>query len=330
MSRRTKPAPEFSDADEAALSDPKYANGKLQRLALRHLRAKRQKGEIPTDIRFVFYELEQQGKQSKRALNLDGTESKRTPTQNLNDAITHLRKKGLVPWEWIDNNSRDLTVWPYADSVWEALEGKVDLCSLDRFPGVPRPFLLCESRGVGGVLERGVAYEYLVAVAATGGQCAGYLHTKVVPYLRKQAKKVGNHVLVIGDADLSGGHIEGNGRRVIERALGIRFEDWDRPDGSPPPGANVWERLMLTAEQCRRLRARGVKPIRKKDKRYKGGRWHDAFETEALGQSMLTDIVRKRLEELAPEPLEDVQEREEQEQQEAKERLGGDDEEDDD
>lgn len=67
---------------------------------------------------------------------------------------------------------------------------------------------------------------------------------------------------------------------------------------------------MLTDEQCVMLRARGVDPIEKKDRRYKDGRPHEAFEVEALGQSLATQIVRDRLEELAPAPLADVLEQE--------------------
>jgi hypothetical protein len=75
---------------------------------------------------------------------------------------------------------------------------------------------------------------------------------------------------------------------VLERATGRTFT------------ADTWERLMLTDEQCRRLRKQGVKPIRKRDKRFKDGKPHEAFEVEALGQALVNQTVRDRLEELAP------------------------------
>jgi hypothetical protein len=56
-----------------------------------------------------------------------------------------------------------------------------------------------------------------------------------------------------------------------------------------------------------------VEPIEKKDNRFKDGRPHQAFEVEALGQSVVMQTVRERLEELAPSPLSDVQEHEQAE-----------------
>jgi hypothetical protein len=41
--------------------------------------------------------------------------------------------------------------------------------------------------------------------------------------------------------------------------------------------------------------------IRKADKRYNPPRTHDAIETEALGQEVLVEILRKRLDQLLPD-----------------------------
>ena len=53
--------------------------------------------------------------------------------------------------------------------------------------------------------------------------------------------------------------------------------------------------------------------IRKPDRRYKPVRYHDAVETEALGQSEIVAIVRDHLDHLLPEPIGDVLERERRE-----------------
>jgi hypothetical protein len=275
------------------LSAATTAKGKLQRIALNKMFDKQRLREIPTSIRFVFYELEQAGLQSKRATNLDGTASKRVPTQNLTEALTHLRNNGLIPWDWIVDESRDVTSCAYADSVRDYLIDSVDLAEIDRFPNTLRPVLLCESRGVGGVLSRGVARDYCVDVCPTGGNCNGYLRTKVAPFLKGQNTKP----LYIGDHDLAGNYIEDSTRRILEDATGRSF-------------AGLWERIMLTDKQCEQLRRKGVSPIQKKDRRFKDGHPHEAFEVEALGQSLVTQIIRDRLEELAPEPLERVRERE--------------------
>ena len=84
----------------SALSSPDTAKGQLQRIALDYLREKEAAGEIPTSIRFVFYELEQRGLQTKAQT------SKRKPAQNLTDAITVLRDVGLIPWDWIVDDGR--------------------------------------------------------------------------------------------------------------------------------------------------------------------------------------------------------------------------------
>lgn len=50
--------------------------------------------------------------------------------------------------------------------------------------------------------------------------------------------------------------------------------------------------------------------IRKLDKLYgNGGQYFDAGETEALGQARIVAALRARLDELMPEPIDDVLER---------------------
>jgi hypothetical protein len=307
MARPKRPAPaeDEGDLEHEGLSAANTARGRLQRLVLGHLRKKNEAGEIPTSIRFVFYELEQAGHLSKRLKNQDGTDSKRRPDAYLTEALTHLRNIGLLDWDWIADESRDVDAWYSTDSVRDYLAAAAGQAVLDRFPGVARPVLVCESRGVGGVLARGVARDYRVTVVPVAGQCAGFLRTKAAHYLEDE----GTRVLYLGDHDLAGNHIEENTRRVLELATERTF------------GAGNWERLMLTDAQCRQLQKKGVEPIQKHDRRYKDGRPHEAFEVEALGQSLVTQIVRKRLEQLAPEPLAAVLERERRQREEARRRL---------
>jgi hypothetical protein len=278
--------------DGDRLSAENTAKGKLQRIALERLKEKDAAGEIPTSIRFLFYELEQRGFVSKRAVNLDGSPSKRKPDQNLIDAVTHLREIGLVPWDWIVDESRDVSTHFTAETVAEWSAEMVEVAKISRFPGVPTPVILCESRGVGGVLERGVCDEYCVTVCPVGGNCNGHLRTKVAPYLEDP----NTLPLYCGDHDLAGDDIEVHTRGVLEDAVGRTFDNW--------------ERIMITDKQCREMIRKGMTPILKKDNRFKDGRPHEAFEAEALGQSLVTSIVRRVLERLAPVPLKDVLERE--------------------
>lgn len=106
--------------------------------------------------------------------------------------------------------------------------------------------------------------------------------------------------IVITEArTLSGNYIEQHTRRVLERALGV---------------ALPWERLAITEAQTVTLRAQGVEPIDKTDRRFKGrGGQHLVYEAEALGQGVLEQLLRERLDALLPEPLADVLAREERE-----------------
>ena len=69
--------------------------------------------------------------------------------------------------------------------------------------------------------------------------------------------------------------------------------------------------MALTEAQVREY---DLPVIIKHDRRYSDGRPHEAVETEALRQTVLMDILRARLDELLPEPLERVQERERRQQ----------------
>jgi hypothetical protein len=113
--------------------------------------------------------------------------------------------------------------------------------------------------------------------------------------------------LYVGDFDLAGDDIEAHTKRVLEHACGRTFDNW--------------ERIMLTEEQCRQLKRRGVKPIKKTDKRFRDKMPHLAFEAEALGQSLVTQIIRDRLEELAPVPLAEILDREEEQREQLERRL---------
>jgi hypothetical protein len=88
------------------------------------------------------------------------------------------------------------------------------------------------------------------------------------------------------------------------------------------------------AEHCRRLpggapgcgTGRRGAPIVKADRRYRPARQHQAVETEALTQGVVVGLVRAALDELLPQPLTDVQEREAEQRQRLAEilaQLGG-------
>jgi hypothetical protein len=139
-------------------------------------------------------------------------------------------------------------------------------------------------------------------VIPLGGQTNGFLRTKAAPYLTGDVVP-----LYVGDFDLAGGDIEANAKNVLEDAIGHKLKEW--------------ERLMITKKQCNQLRKDGMEPIGKVDKRFKPARQYWAYEAEALGQNMVMQIIRERLEAMALEPLSAVLEREREQKAELRELL---------
>jgi len=156
--------------------------GRLQRACLRLLLEHEATGAIPTSIRFLFYELLDQGVIPKVYRDKTGAEKKRTPSQDISDAVTVLREldSGAIPWGWIVDETRTLEEWRYAVSVQSYVEEVLPVARIDLWGGESPPLILCESRSLAGVL-RDIAQDYLCPIAATNGQAGGFLHTEVAP-----------------------------------------------------------------------------------------------------------------------------------------------------
>jgi hypothetical protein len=104
--------------------------GRLQRLVLdlheEHVAA----GTIPTNGRFLFYELAQRGAIDKaKARGHPGV--KRGVDQDLNVALTDLRKLGLIPWDDIIDESRSIASYVGSPTVLEGLLFRLDYERLD-------------------------------------------------------------------------------------------------------------------------------------------------------------------------------------------------------
>jgi hypothetical protein len=253
--------------------------GALRDLLFNLLQEHERDATLPTNARFLFYELVQRGQLSKEKTGA------RRPDQNLHDALIDIREDGRVPWDWIVDETRSLDDYTGYATIREGVLATLLHVNLDPWRG-RAPMILTESRSLAGVL-RDIVVEYRARVASTNGQCGGFLRTDIAPALRP-----GDRVIYLGDLDLSGDLIEGNTRDVLEREIG---------------GALRWERLALTREQVEQY---SLPVIVKRDRRYKDGRPHEAVETEAISQRVLIDILRARLDALLPEPLARVQERE--------------------
>ena len=253
--------------------------GALRDLLFNLLQEHERAGTIPTNARFLFYELVQRGHLSKEKTGA------RRPDQGLHDALTDIREDGRIPWDWFVDETRSLDDYTGYKTVKQGVLAKLPYVGIDPWGG-QAPMILTESRSLAGVL-RHIVVDYRARVASTNGQCGGFLRTNIAPQL-----KAGDRVIYLGDLDLSGGQIEGNTQDVLEREIS---------------GALAWERLALTKTQVREY---DLPVIVKHDRRYKDGRPHEAVETEAISQRVLIDILQARLDALLPEPLTHVHERE--------------------
>jgi hypothetical protein len=276
--------------------------GDLQRACLKLLYEHEADGALPTSNRFLFYELLDREVIEKVKRHPDGTPTKRRADQPVSEASKHLRECGLVPWEWIVDETRDLASWSYAASVYQYVVNGLSHARIDLWDGEPPPLILCESRSLAGVL-RDIAGRYLCPIAATNGQVGGFLHTDVGP-LVASAADAEQRVFYLGDLDFSGAQIEANTRKVLSQYANL-----------------AWERIAITKEQARK---RDLTAISKPDRRFKPPRYYDAIETEALKQTEIQRILTQRLDSELPEPLGTVLAREEQQRVQVRGKLGTD------
>ena len=277
------------------LSSPDTKAGKLQRACLDLLREHERDGALPTNGRFLFYELEQRGVVPKHYLDAQGHKRARQPVHDVSDATMRLREVGLVPWWWIVDETREVVQWRSAPSTYKHVLDSLDRFRLDCWGGEPAPLILCESRATKGVLEH-VAQEYLAPIGATGGQSGSYLVNDVAPLLQGNARPL----LYIGDHELRGpaDQIEANALYYLEKHADRTFTD------------DTWSRIALTDEQVAKSKRLQRLVITKFDNRYKPPRQYEAVECEAVGQIALERMLRARLDALLPEPLERVRVRE--------------------
>jgi len=168
------------------------------RTALRELLTEHERdGALPTSARFLFYELVQRGIIFKERKTRGG----RRPDQNMNEALTDLREHGDVPWERIVDETRSLDDYRGASTLRKWMLEALPQARLDPWAG-DAPLILTESRSLAGVL-RELVLDYAVLIAATNGQCGGFLHTRIAPIVQP-----GQRILYLGDLDLSGDQIE--------------------------------------------------------------------------------------------------------------------------
>jgi transcriptional regulator with XRE-family HTH domain len=204
--------------------------------------------------------------------------AKPRPTTVVRLALLRLRECGVVPWSWIVDETRAVDAWMSAPTVAEYARAMLEQARIDTWrAGAAAP----GGEPFPGRRAPGLGRRDLVPLAATNGQVGGFLRTDVAPLL-----SYGRRVLYLGDHDWQGHQIEATTKRVLSQYAELR-----------------WERLALLPEHVRNY---GLPVVTKPDRRYRPVREYPAVETEALSQRVIVGLVRDRLDELLPEPLEHV------------------------
>jgi hypothetical protein len=235
-------------------------------------------GTLPTSNRFLFYELE--GKDDGFGVLVSKIKTgARRSDQDLLDALTALREDGSIPWDWIVDETRHVESVSRANTIADDLREYLDVTKIDAWQWSDvRPFVICESRSLAGVL-RDQCWRYGVNSTSTNGQNNGFVRTKLADAFNEQSPEQEILVLYCGDLDIGGGQIEGNTHSVLLKACRYR--------------SMSWERLMLTEAQVRK---HNLPSIIKTDRRYKNsGGTHEAWECEALSQKLIVQLLEARL-----------------------------------
>jgi hypothetical protein len=249
-----------------------------------------QRGEIPTSARFLYYELVQRGL-------LDKHEDNDVP-----ERLRDLSIWGLVPWNSIVDETRSVTTWRSASSVIEYIRSSLHhstMISPWAGYGSP-PLIITESRSLRGVL-RSLSSDYLCPITSNNGQAHRYIVTQIAPLLEQTDRDV----LYLGDLDFSGKHIEDNVLAIVSD----HAPDWD----------GDWRRIAITQEQVDQHNLTVIRKYDGRDRKY-----HDAVETEALGQGLLTQLLRAELDLRMPESrLQEVRDEEDRQRRALAEYLDG-------
>ena len=175
-----------ADERERLLSAPHTKRGDIQRVVLDLLDQHEADGGVPTNGRFVFYELEQRGHATKPSPDDQRRNRRRNVglpggQQDITDELTRLRDWGVIPWSWIMDEERRLFVWGHAPTIASYVLDRLDDARMNPWRDRLPPLILSESKATAGVLAYAVAAEYRCPITGTKGQSTGFLITVTGP-----------------------------------------------------------------------------------------------------------------------------------------------------
>jgi hypothetical protein len=212
----------LSPAVTSRLAKPRSAARRYQRWCLALYLEHRDDDALPTGGRFLWYEPVQRGLVDKTKAPGHPGVTGRWVDQNIADALKVIRQAGLVPWEDIIDETRELHDWRGSPTVLTGVRDLLDAIRLDPWHSRP-PLLLVESRQTAAVLAP-VVRDSRALLSGLGGQVHGHLVTDIVPCLVP-----GQPILYLGDHDLVGQQIEQNVLAVLNQhnlAEAVTFQRW--------------------------------------------------------------------------------------------------------
>jgi hypothetical protein len=282
--------------------------GKLRRIVFDLWKQHFVEKMLPTNIRFLFYELIGQHILSKAdkyiERNGETVKRRRTDSQILTDVLTELRVRELIPWSDIIDETRDVDLPWHPLTIADGMHNAWRYTEIDLWEGTAAPIIICESRSLRGALAL-LAAEFQMPITSTNGQTQGHLRNFVAPafFHGDPDDRVIRRGIYFGDNDKGGGDIEVNTRTVLEKVIGCEI---------------TWDRIAVTDEQAAR---KGIVAIQKFDKRSQ--RNYPAVECEALGQKEIVRLLRAEFNRLRPpKVLAAVRARQEREREALRRKLG--------
>jgi hypothetical protein len=174
-------APSYCLGSPTMLDSTSSKIGALREVVLALLREHQRDAALPTNARFLYYELVQ-----RRLLSTERTGARR-PDQILHDALTDLCEDGRIPWGWIVDETRTVEDYTGYRTIKEGVLAQLPHITLDPWHG-QAPLILTESRSLSGVL-RHVVLDHRARIAATNGQCGGLLRTDIAPLLQPRGSQ---------------------------------------------------------------------------------------------------------------------------------------------
>ncbi len=259
-------------------------------------RQRRTRDEMQTIREGLYHILEQDNPQTIRGLFYQAVTRGLVPKTEAaykNTVIRlmgDMRKDGIIPYEWVADNTRWMRRPTAYGSVEDALLQTCQFYRLDIWSHLPDYVeVWCEKDALAGVLYEETS-EWCVPLMVTRGYPSlSYLHESG-EYIAGQAKQgKTTYIYYFGDLDPTGVDISENTQRGLEEYSG--------------DARIIFQRMAVTHDQVEELNL-PTRPTKKSDSRAKT--WEgDSVELDAIPAHALKDLVRECIQKHIPDGVQD-------------------------